>query len=200
MGNSHNYNIFQSTKNFTDTFVQITALLSDRLAPSEEMHAVLLEINGKGVLITGKSGVGKSETALELIKSGHVFIGDDRIIVTRNANRLIGRCSPVLQNFLEVRGIGIIDISKMFGESKVLEATDIDFVLHLKNLEQGSDFERLGKEIEYINILGLNKPYMEVPVSSARNVSSLVETAVDQLVLKQKGIDPFKELERRIRQ
>lgn len=197
LANKNDYNIFQSQLNFTDTFVGINTLLADRLAPSTEVHGVLMKIKGMGILITGQSGVGKSETALELLKSGHQLVGDDRIVISRNGNRLIGVVSPILENLLEVRGIGIIDVSEMFGKTAILDTTDVDYVIHMKPLDEGN-FERLGADQTFENILGLEKRCIEVPVSSARNIASLVETAVDQLILSEKGVDAVATLTERL--
>jgi len=153
--------------------------LKVRLAPRVTMHGVLVDIYGEGLLITGDSGVGKSETALELIKRGHRLVADDVVEVKKVSDQtLIGSCPETLRYFLELRGIGIIDVQNMFGVESVKETQNIDLVIKLEIWDNNSnEYDRLGLTDEYIEILGNNIVCHKVPIRPGRNLAVICESA-----------------------
>ena len=135
--------------------VDLISFLDERLAPSDSIHGVLISVYGKGVLICGESGMGKSETALELIRKGHILVADDRVDVVRVHNSIIGHSPELLQGMLEIRGIGIIDVAKMFGASALLPSAPIDLVVSLEKFDSSAEYARVGIETEQFMHLSL---------------------------------------------
>ena len=196
---SKNFPILISDQPTYRLMVDVVSYLDEQLAPSDNIHGVLLSIYGKGVVITGDSGVGKSETALELIRRGHVLVADDRVDVTRIHNTIFGKAPEILRGMLEIRGIGIIDVTKMFGASSSLDNSEIDFIIHLEKWDDQKQYERVGIEEEVLeNILGLEIPKTTIPVRDGRNIAVLVESAVTNFNLKLRGINSAKEFEQRV--
>ncbi|WP_338972437.1 HPr(Ser) kinase/phosphatase [Spiroplasma endosymbiont of Panorpa germanica] len=189
----------QTTSEFTQ---QILGFYDDYFAPSEEFHGSLVNIYGKGVMIMGKSGIGKSEITIELIKKNHLFVGDDRIVAIRKSSKIYGKSHEILNNLVEVRGIGIVDIAQTNGYQVILDETEIELVIELiKFGENGvDDTDRLGNEYDTQNILGVKIPHIRIPVSSGRNIANIIETAVAQLKIKQSGnwVSPTKIIAKRI--
>jgi HPr kinase/phosphorylase len=196
---SKNFPILISDQPTYRLMVDVVSYLDEKLAPSDNIHGVLLSIYGKGVVITGDSGVGKSETALELIRRGHVLVADDRVDVTRIHNTIFGKAPEILRGMLEIRGIGIIDVTKMFGASSSLDNSEIDVIIHLEKWDDQKQYERVGIEEEvHENILGLEIPKTTIPVRDGRNIAVLVESAVTNFNLKLRGINSAKEFEQRV--
>lgn len=169
------------------------------LAPRVTRHGVLVDVYGMGVLITGESGVGKSEAALELVKRGHQLVADDVVDICRIAdNRLIGECPEMVRHFMEIRGIGIIDIRAMYGIGAVAVSKSIDLVMHLEKWVEGKEYDRLGLTDEYITILGVKVPHQLTPVRPGRNLAIIIEVAARDLSLKRMGYNAARELDRRM--
>ncbi len=169
------------------------------LAPRVTRHGVLVDVYGMGVLITGESGVGKSEAALELVKRGHQLVADDVVDICRIAdNRLIGECPEMVRHFMEIRGIGIIDIRAMYGIGAVAVSKTIDLVMHLEKWVEGKEYDRLGLTDEYITILGVKVPHQLTPVRPGRNLAIIIEVAARDLSLKRMGYNAARELDRRM--
>ena len=188
-----NFPIFRSELPTYRLMVDMIGYLDEKLAPTDNYHAVLINVFGKGVLIIGESGIGKSELALELIRKGHVLIADDRVVVSRVHRIIVGRPPELLKGFLEIRGLGIIDIVQMFGASAILKESNVDFVIELEKWNPKRDYARLGVEDpEFQDILGVAIPKIVFPVKEGRNMSVLVEAAVTDFTLKQMGIDSSK--------
>ena len=164
------------------TSVEFTSMtidyLNQELAPMITRHGVLLDVYGEGVLIMGDSGIGKSETAIELIKRGHRLVADDAVEIRRIGSSLIGTAPELIRNYLELRGIGVIDIKKLFGMSGVQSRTQIDLVMKFEEWKPGFFYDRLGLEQDYTQIMGVTVPCVTVPVSAGRNLAGLVEIAV----------------------
>lgn len=180
------------------TFNAIT-YLNNRLAPRVTRHGVLVSVYGMGVLITGESGVGKSEAALELVKRGHQLVADDVVDICRvSDNRLVGECPEMVRHFMEIRGIGIIDIRAMYGVGAVALSKSIDLVMHLEKWVEGKEYDRLGLTDEYITILGVKVPHQLTPVRPGRNLAIIIEVAASDLSLKRLGYNAARELDRRM--
>lgn len=178
---------------------QLTNFLEGKLAPSTAIHGVLVDIYGIGVLILGKSGVGKSETALELVKRGHRLVADDCVEIRREAeNLLVGSPPPLLEHLLEIRGIGIIDIMTLFGASAVRPNKRITLVVELELWDENKNYDRLGLDEEKIQIIDTKLTKLTIPVQPGRNVSVIIEVAAMNYRLKRKGLNAAEEFSRRL--
>ncbi|HEY0079923.1 MAG TPA: HPr(Ser) kinase/phosphatase [Pyrinomonadaceae bacterium] len=168
----------------------VTEFLQEALAPREMRHGVLLDLYGLGVLIEGKSGVGKSECALDLIVRGHRLVSDDLIEVRRTApEQLLGSAPELLRDHMEIRGLGIINIRDLFGVSAIASTKPISLSILLVRWEEAREVDRLGIETRTVEILGVSVPQVLLPVSPGRNLSTLVETAVRVHLLRVRGYD-----------
>ena len=184
------------TTRFTAALIQY---LSRELAPHETRHGVLVDVYGVGVLLIGKSGVGKSEAALELVKRGHMLVADDAVDICRVADdRLIGSCPEILRNLMEIRGIGLIDIQAMFGVSAVAASKDIDMVLELEVWDENKVYDRTGLKEDTTEILGVPLVLQRIPVRPGRNLTIVIEVAARNLSLRRMGIVPARDLNRRL--
>lgn len=179
--------------------VDIISFLDKELAETDTLHGVLISVFGKGVLITGDSGMGKSEVGLELIRKGHVLVSDDRVDVKRVHNDIIGFAPHLLKGLLELRGIGIIDVMRMFGASSMLDEARIDFVVYLEKWQDGKAYKRVGMdETSFMNVLDIEIPQLVFPVKEGRNLAVLIEAAVTDFNLKERGIDAGAEFDERV--
>ncbi|MEJ7709293.1 MAG: HPr(Ser) kinase/phosphatase [Pyrinomonadaceae bacterium] len=164
--------------------------LQEMLAPRDIRHGVLLDLYGLGVLIEGRSGIGKSECALDLVSRGHRLVSDDMVEVKRvGSDRLIGSAPNILREHLEIRGLGIINIKDLFGVSAISGPLGVGLSIRLERWDEAGDVERLGLDAQTIEILGLQVPHVLLPVSPGRNLSTLVETAVRVHLLRLRGYD-----------
>ncbi len=177
----------------------LNAFLNVELAPRITRHGVLVEVYGQGLLIMGDSGVGKSEAAVELIKRGHRLVADDAVEIKRvSAKSLVGFSPDIIRHFIEIRGIGIVDVKNIFGMGAVKDSEKIDLIIHLEAWEQGKQYDRLGLVDEYTNILGLDIPSLTIPVRPGRNLAVIFEVAAMNNRQKQHGYNAAEELNRRI--
>lgn len=167
--------------------------LLQKFAPQRSMHGTLMDVYGIGVLITGESGVGKSETALELIERGHRLVADDIVRIKKVGDFLIGEAAALSKFHMELRGIGILNIKYLFGISAVREKKRIELIVHLEPWREGIEYDRLGLDSDSINILGIDLPRIVIPVRPGRNVPILVEVSAMNLRLKFMGYDAAKE-------
>ncbi len=191
--------ILQSQDSTTAFIVDAILYLSKILAPRTTRHAVLVDVYGTGILITGESGVGKSESALELIKRGHQLVADDTVDIRRvSKERLTGEAPETIRHFMEIRGIGIIDIRAMYGVGSVLLNKRIDMEIHLENWKEKKEYDRLGLSDEYTEIMGVRIPYLVIPVRPGRNLAIIIEVAARNFSLKKMGYSAAKELDRRL--
>lgn len=178
---------------------RVTKYLEERLAPSLTMHGVLVDVLGVGVLIAGKSGIGKSECALDLVSRGYRLVSDDVVIVKRMPpNILIGRSSELIKYHMEIRGLGIINVKDLYGITAIRERKQMDIVVELVKWESETEYDRLGLEENTFSILGVDLPYLKVPVSPGRSVATIVEVAARNQILKIMGHHPAKALEREL--
>jgi HPr kinase/phosphorylase len=167
---------------------RLSTLLEDRLAPRDVVHGVLLDVLGLGVLMVGESGIGKSECALDLVVRGHRLVADDAVEVRRRAEAvLIGTCPELTRHHMEVRGIGVISIRDMFGVASTRRSKRVEFVVQFERWDPGQDYERLGLDDAYYEILGVPVPTVRVPVAPGRNLSILVEVAARNQLLRARG-------------
>jgi HPr kinase/phosphorylase len=167
---------------------RLTATLEDRLAPREIRHGVLLDILGLGVLLTGESGIGKSECALDLIGRGHRLVADDTIEVRcRSQSILIGACPELTRHHVEIRGLGLVNVTDLFGVSSTRASKRIELVVHLERWESGREYDRLGLDSPTIAILGVSVPLVTMPVAPGRNLAMLVEVAARNHLLRTRG-------------
>jgi HPr kinase/phosphorylase len=176
----------------TTQFISIlTDYLDYRLAPSSRIHGVFLDVHGVGVLITGESGVGKSETALELIHRGHRLIADDAVDITRRGpSTLIGTAPDRIRYLIEIRGLGILDVKMLFGTGAIRQSGSIDLVIQLEEWQQGKYYDRLGIDEEKTIILDVPLPYLTIPVRPGRNLAAIVEVAAMNYRQKILGYKP----------
>lgn len=166
----------------------VTAWMTTRLAPSMHLHGVLLDVLGIGVLMVGKSGIGKSETALDLVVRGHCLVADDSIVVRRHGIQLSGRGGAVIGHHMEIRGLGIINIKDVFGVSSVRETKVIDLVVELHEWDADVEYERIGVEDTVEKLLDVSVPKLRLPVRPGRNIATLIEVAARNQLLKAQGI------------
>ncbi len=173
---------------------ELTIYQSELLAPTIVMHGVFVEVFGVGVLITGDAGVGKSETALELITRGHRLVADDSVVIKNMGETLVSKAPERIRHFMEVRGIGIINVQTMFGPGSIRLEKTVDIVIHLSRWEEGKSYERLGDVKQTQTILGIDLPKHTIPVSPGRNIPVIIETAARKFRLDQVGYDATQEL------
>ena len=174
----------------------ISNFLESKLAERVSIHGVLVEVYGLGVLIQGSSGIGKSETGLELIKKGHRLIADDRVDIYRQDERtVIGEAPKILEHLMEIRGVGIIDIMNLFGASSVRNKSQISLVVNLQDWTNDNKYDRLGSETETISLSNVPVPRITIPVSTGRNVATIIEVAAMNFRAKTMGYDATKKFE-----
>lgn len=191
--------VYRTGESTTRLMIDIIYFLNNHLAPRTTMHGVLVEVYGVGVLLTGESGVGKSEAALELVKRGHRLVADDVVDIKRISDkRLIGESPEVVRHFMEIRGIGIIDISAMYGIGSVIHSKSIDMVVNLELWKKDKEYDRLGLTEEFTELLGVKVPLLELPIRPGRNVAIVLEVAARNYRLKQQGYNAARELDNRL--
>ena len=156
---------------------KLTIYLSEKLAPTTRIHGVLMDVYGIGILITGESGIGKSETALELIKRGHRLVTDDAVEIKEVDGELVGTSPEITMGMLEVRGIGIIDVASLYGLSSMLQEKDINLLMHFEHWRDDGDYDRLGLNDDREDILGVKVKKLRVPVRPGRNIAVIIEAA-----------------------
>ncbi len=178
---------------------ELSIFLNELLAPTETIHGVLVDIYGVGTLLIGKSSIGKSETALELIQRNHRLVADDAVSIKRVSDRLIGSSPSIIRYFMEVRGIGIIDIRQMYGIGAVKLTKTIDMVVKLETWDEEKEYDRMGDVKEFYTILDVELPMYTIPVKPGRNLAAILEVAARNHRLKDLGYDTLAELDRRIR-
>lgn len=195
---AHKVPIYSTKKETTQFELELINYLRDYLAPRETRHGVLVNVYGTGLLITGNSGVGKSEAALELVKRGHQLVADDVVDIRRVAeNRLIGESPELVRHFMEIRGVGIINIATMYGVGAVIRDKTIDMEVHLEMWQADKEYDRLGMTENYTEILGVKVPSLLLPIHPGRNLAVVLEVAARNFRQKQMGYNAAVELTRR---
>jgi len=191
--------ILRSKMVTTSLIHKIIIYIDSVLAPTTTRHGVLVDVYGVGVLLMGESGIGKSETALELVKRGHRLVADDAVDIKRVAeNRLIGESPPLIRHFMEIRGVGIIDVKAMYGVGAVINNKPLDIVIFMENWDNKKEYDRLGLSQEYSEILGVKLPKIVIPVRPGRNLAIIVEVAARSWRLKNMGYFAAQELNDRL--
>lgn len=180
---------------------EISSYLDGRLATRTSVHGVLVDVYGLGVLIQGDSGIGKSETALELIKRGHRLIADDRVdVYQQDELTVVGEPPKILQHLIEIRGIGIIDVMNLFGASAVRGFMQVQLVVYLEAWAKNKKYDRLGSDDTMVEIANVGVPQIKIPVKTGRNVAIIIEVAAMNFRAKTMGYDATKAFEDRLSQ
>ena len=193
--------ILQASSRTTHVSSSVTNYLESRLAERMSMHGVLVDVYGIGMLITGESGVGKSETALELVQKGHRLVADDRVeLYQHDELTLVGEAPEILNNLIEIRGIGIVDVMTLFGAGAILDTKQVDLLVHLENWTPDKQYDRLGRAVETTEVMGVSIPKMRIPVKTGRNVSIILEVAAMNFRAKKMGFDATKTFTERLEQ
>lgn len=201
MAKTYRIPILQSSKSTSSFMAEVIRWLRAELAPCIVIHGVLVDVYGEGVLITGESGIGKSEAALELIKRGHRLVTDDAVEIRKISDEvLVGQAPGVTKYFIELRGIGIIDVKTLFGVESVKETQQIDMVIKLEDWNKDREYDRLGMEEEYTEYLGTKVVCHSLPIRPGRNLAVIVEAAAVNHRQKKMGYNAAKELYRRVQE
>lgn len=199
LATQHQVPLLTTSEPSSDFSAALNQLLNADLAPRVTRHGVLVEVYGEGVLLLGDSGVGKSETAIELVKRGHRLIADDAVEIRRvDSKTLIGSSPENIRHFLELRGIGIINVRKLFGIGSVKVTEEINMLIHLELWNQNKAYDRMGVENEYTDILGLPVSSLTIPVKPGRNLAIIIEVAAMNNRQKRMGYNAAHELLERL--
>ncbi len=193
--------LFSSESTTSVLMGAITSSLNVSLAERVTQHGVLVEVYGEGILLLGDSGVGKSETAIELVKRGHRLIADDAVEIKKvSAITLVGSAPQLIRHYIELRGIGIVDVRRIFGMGSVKDSEKIDLIINFENWVQGKMYDRFGLDTEYTDILGIKIPSITVPVKPGRNLAVIIEIAAMNHRQKKMGFNTAEEFEKRLRE
>lgn len=197
----HGVPILMSRKSTSACMAEVIRWLNVKLAPCISVHGVLVDVYGEGVLITGESGIGKSEAALELIKRGHRLVTDDVVEIRRvSEDTLIGSAPDITKHFIELRGIGIVDVKALFGASSVRDTQNIDLVIRLEDWDKDKEYDRLGLEEEYTEYLGNRVVCHSIPIRPGRNLAIICESAAVNHRQKKMGYNAAQELYKRVQE
>lgn len=195
----HDVPVLSSAKSTSSFMAEIIRWLSVKLAPRISVHGVLMDIYGIGVLITGESGIGKSEAALELIKRGHRLVTDDVVELRKvSDDTLVGSAPDITKHFIELRGIGIVDVKALFGAVAVMDTQQVDMVIHLEEWDKDREYDRLGLEESYTEYLGNKVICYTLPIRPGRNLAVICETAAANHRQKEMGYNAAQELYTRV--
>lgn len=188
------------TRHQSSTFISlITKFLEERLLPTTHLHGVLVDVLGVGVLLTGKSGIGKSECALDLVIRGHRLVADDMVFIRKKMPAaLVGQSEEQIQHLMEIRGLGIINIKDLYGVSSIREKKIIDLVLELQEWDPHQEYDRLGIDDRKITILGVDLPHLVIPVRPGRNLGAIIEVAARNFLLKGMGYHSARDFQERL--
>lgn len=199
MAEKHGRTVLRTQETTGDFMSTLTATLKNFLSPRITRHGVLVEVYGEGILLTGESGVGKSETAVELLKRGHRLIADDAVEIMRSsAHSLMGTSPALIRYYMELRGIGVIDVRHLFGMSAVKESTRIDMIIHIEQWKDDGNYDRIGLENHYAKVLDVEVPIVTVPVKPGRNLAVIIEVAALNNRQKKMGYNAAEEFTRQI--
>lgn len=178
----------------------LVSFLSEKMAPTDSLYGVMMNIYGRGIMIMGKSGIGKSELALDLINRGHMLVADDRIDVTRIHTKILCTAPKLLKRMLEIRGIGIVDVTRMFGANAYLNRCQLDFVIKLVKYDENVETDRLNPINETTDVLGLELPMLTIPITEGKSLSVIIEAAVSNYLLDKLGFNSNEDFKERYKQ
>ena len=196
---ANNVPLLRTKERTSSILAALIASLNVHLAPRITRHGVLIEVYGEGLLLLGDSGVGKSETAIELIKRGHRLIADDAVEIRRvSAKTLVGQAPEIIRHYVELRGIGIVDIRRLFGMGAIKNTERIDLVIKLEPWVQGKMYDRLGLDEETVDILGIKIPAITIPVRPGRNLAIILEIAAMNYRQKKMGYNTAEEFNKKL--
>ena len=199
MAKKHNITILLAQESTSYIISGLITSLKNALAPRVTRHGVLVEIYGEGILITGESGIGKSETAVELLKRGRRLIADDAVEIKKTSStQLMGSAPELIQNYIELRGIGVINVAKLYGMASIKDENVINQVIHIVPWEQGQHYDRMGLEENYVDILGVKVPCTTIPVTPGRNLAVILEVAAMNSRQKRMGYNAALEFSEQI--
>ena len=199
MAEQHGVPVLVSDLRTSEFIARAVRWLSEQLAPRISIHGVLVDVYGEGVLIMGDSGVGKSEAALELIRRGHRLVSDDVVEIRKvNDETLLGKSPDITRHFIELRGIGIVDVKSLFGVESVMLTQNIDMVIRLEDWNRETNYDRLGLEEDYIEFLGNKVVCYSIPIRPGRNLAVIVESAAINFRAKKMGYNAARELYNRV--
>ena len=191
--------LMRTSMRTSEFMAALIAYLNVHLGPRITRHGVLVEVYGEGVLLLGDSGVGKSETAIELLKRGHRLIADDAVEISKvSATTLVGRAPEIIRHYVELRGVGIVDVRRLFGMGSVKNSEKIDLVINLEPWQEGKMYDRLGLDEQRTEILGIQVPSIVIPVSHGRNISVVIEVAAMNNRQKKMGYNTAEEFNKRL--
>jgi HPr kinase/phosphorylase len=194
MAKKHNITILRCKEATSEMISGVIAYMSAALAPRITRHGVLMEVYGEGILLIGESGIGKSEAAVELLKRGHRLIADDAVEIRRvSGNTLMGSAPELIRNYIELRGIGIVNVAKLFGMGAVKPENNIDMIVNIVPWKTSEVFDRLGLEDQYMDILGVRVPMYTIPITPGRNLAVILEVAAMNNRQRQMGYNSAKE-------
>ena len=194
MARKHNITVLRSPETTSYVVSSLITSLKASLAPRITRHGVLVEIYGEGVLIVGDSGIGKSESAIELVKRGHRLVADDAVEIKKiSSSELVGSAPAVLRHYIELRGVGVINVAKLYGMGSVKDSVNIDLIINIVPWQDGEAYDRLGLESQYSDILGVKVPSITVPVTPGRNLAVIFEVAARNNRQKRMGYNAAQE-------
>jgi HPr kinase/phosphorylase len=191
----HGVPVFTTIKPTGEFIRGLETFLNSELAPMEEIHGVLVQVHDLGIFLTGKSGVGKSETALELVLRGHRMVADDLVRISRDGRDVIGRGVPILGQFVEVRGLGILHAGDLFGQAAIVDSVRIDLVVELVDWDDVSVVDRTGLDERTFKLLGIDVPHILLPVRPGRNIATIIEIAARNQILLKRGVNSARRYE-----
>ena len=201
MARKHNITILLAQESTSYIISNLITTLKAALAPRITRHGVLMEVYGEGILITGESGIGKSETAVELLKRGHRLIADDAVEIKKTAStQLVGTAPGLIRNYIELRGIGVVNVANLFGMGAIKEETVINFVVNIVPWEAGKHYDRMGLEETCVDLLGVKVPSATIPVSPGRNLAVIIEVAAMNSRQKRMGYNAALEFNQQLDQ
>lgn len=199
MAKKHNVTVLLGQESTSYIISGLIASLKNALAPRITRHGVLVEVYGEGILITGESGIGKSETAIELLKRGHRLIADDAVDIKKiSSSQVMGSASELIRNYIELRGIGVINVAKLFGMAAIKDENIINLVVNIVPWESTTQYDRLGLEDAYVDILGVKIPSVTIPVTPGRNLAVILEVAAMNSRQKRMGYNAAAEFTEQI--
>lgn len=199
MAEKYEVPILRTPKHTSAFTARIIYYLNSKLGEQITRHGVLVEVYGEGILLMGESGVGKSETAIELVKRGHQLIADDAVIIKKiNSTDLVGTSPEIIRHFIELRGVGIVNVRRIFGMGAVKERSFIDMVVNIENWDSTKTYDRLGLDTQYTDILGVQLPSLTIPVKPGRNLAVILEVAAMNNRQRRMGYNAAEELNNKI--